>query len=483
MSLRQLVAKALVWTTLESFTLSGLSMLSLFIFARLLSHEAFGVAAIALAIVQLLTVPVELLFHDALVQRKELEPIHVNSAFAFSVVLGVGLSAMCWLGAGLVEQWMGTPGLGDVLKWMSLSLPGMGFGCILVAVQRRKLQFRAIALRSLIGRAGSAVVAISLAFMGYGVWALVAQQVLLVCLGTAMLWILADERPRFQFRWADTKSLLGFGVFSAGYQLIALAIQRVFMVMVGGYLGSAAAGLLSVAFRGADMLRDLLCTAVYQIAMPLFSRLSDDRESLFVAYNRAVQLTTFITFPVFVGLAVCADDAVLIAFGPDWISAAPYFAIVSLLGPLFFTRMYSVTLLRAVGKPAAPSVEVLVQTLTAAAFMVWFGRHSVMHAMGAWAARLLISAPVDIWLTRKVSGMSYARQLRGSGAPFVASVVMACVVLSVKTYLLDSAPALVRLAPLAIAGAVSYFVTIALINRDLLKQFIQLVAGSLPSRS
>jgi PST family polysaccharide transporter len=90
-SLRKLAAKGLVWTSLESFTLSGLSLISLFIFARLLSREDFGVAAIALAIVQLLTVPVELLFHDALVQRKELDALYVDSAFTFSVVLGIVL--------------------------------------------------------------------------------------------------------------------------------------------------------------------------------------------------------------------------------------------------------------------------------------------------------------------------------------------------------------------------------------------------------
>jgi PST family polysaccharide transporter len=481
--LRKLAAKGLVWTSLESFTLSGLSLISLFIFARLLSREDFGVAAIALAIVQLLTVPVELLFHDALVQRKELDSLYVDSAFTFSVVLGILLWASCWFGSGLIEQLIGTPGVGPVLKWMSLSLIGMGFGAVLVAMQRRKLEFRALALRSLLGRGGSAVVAIALAFSGAGVWALVAQQALLVCLGTLMLWILADERPRFRFSWEPTKSLLRFGVFTTVYQLLALAIQRVFMVLAGAYLGSASTGLLSVAFRGADMLRDLMCTAVYQIAMPLFSRLSDERESLFEAYNRSVQLTTLVTYPVFVGLAACADDVVSVAFGKNWLPAAPYFAIVCLLVLPFFMRMYGVTLMRAVGRPAAPSVELIVQTLAAAAGMVWFGWRSVPLAMVAWSSRLAISIPIDMYIQRRVSGMSYVRQLRGVGTPFVAAVVMACVVLTVKTYLLGSLPALVRLFPLGLLGAAVYVATVALMNRELIKQFLDFVGQSLPSRS
>lgn len=483
MSLRKLAAKGLVWTSLESFTLSGLSLISLFIFARLLSAEDFGVAAVALAIVQLLTVPVELMFHDALVQRKELDPIYVDSAFTFSVVLGILLWAGCWFGSDLMERLIGTPGVGHVLKWMSLSLIGMGFGCVLVAMQRRKLEFRSLALRSLLGRGGSAVVAIALAFSGGGVWALVAQQVLLVCLGTLMLWILADERPRFRFSWEPTKTLLRFGVFTTVYQLLALAIQRVFMVLAGAYLGSASTGLLSVAFRGADMLRDLMCTAVYQIAMPLFSRLSDEREALFAAYNQSVQLTTLVTYPVFVGLAVCADDVVSVAFGKNWLPAAPYFAIVCLLALPFFLRMYSVTLLRAVGRPAAPMVEIVFQTLAAAAGMVWFGRHSIPLAMLAWSIRLAITMPIDMYVTRRVSGMPYLRQLRGGGTPIVAAVVMACAVLTVKTYFLGSLPSLVRLFPLALLGAATYFATVALINRDLIKRFLDFVGQSLPSRS
>jgi O-antigen/teichoic acid export membrane protein len=86
------------------------------------------------------------------VQRKELDPIYVDSAFTFSVVLGVSLWAGCWFGSDLIERMIGTPGVGHVLKWMSLSLIGMGFGCVLVAMQRRKLEFRSLALRSRVQR-------------------------------------------------------------------------------------------------------------------------------------------------------------------------------------------------------------------------------------------------------------------------------------------------------------------------------------------
>ena len=482
MSFAKVAAKALVWTSLESFALSGLSLLSLLVFARLLSPTDFGVVAIALAIVQVLTVPVELLFHDALIQRTDLTPVHVNSAFTASVLLGSVLCAGCWLFGGVVEHVMGEPHLGSVLRWMSFSLIGMGFGSVLVAVQRRNLQFRSLALRSLVGRAGSAVIAIALAFMGFGLWSLVVQQVLLVCLSTLMLWILADERPQFGLSWPSTRELLGFGVFSTLYQLFAILIQRVFMVLVGGYLGSQTVGIFSLAFRGLDMLRDLLASAVAQIAMPLFSKLKDEYEQLCAAYDRSVQLTTLVTYPIFVGLSVCAEDVVSIAFGKNWTGAGPYFAVVALLNLQFFLRMYTAPLLRAVGKPLVPSADVVTQVIAIAALMFWFGKQSIDYAMLAWAARLLISSPVDFWMQKRFIGMSYRRQLAGAALPLLAAAVMACVVLSLKSWLPSTLPPLLRLVPMGVLGAAVYLAVIVVFDRARFQEFLNFVGHSIAAR-
>jgi len=481
-SLAKVAAKALVWTSLESFALSGLSLISLFVFARLLSASDFGITAVALAIVQLLTVPVELLFHDALIQRKELEPIHVNSAFTASVALGATLCAGCWLGADALERWMGEPHLGRVLQWMSFSLVGMGFGSVLVAMQRRNLQFRSLALRSVLGRSGSAVIAISLAYFGCGLWSLVVQQVLLVCLGTLVLWTLAEERPRLQIAWGPTRDLLRFGVFPTVNQVLGISIQRIFMILVGGYLGSETVGIFSLAFRGIDMLRDLLAGAVAQIAMPLFSKLRDDRDALFAAYNRSVQHTTLVTYPVFVGLAVCAQDVVSIAFGKAWTTAAPYFAVVALLNLRFFLRMYSAPLLRAVGKPLVPIMDVVAQNVFTAIAMFWFGRRSIDYAMLAWALRVVITGPFDFWLTRRAIDMSYRRQLDGAGLPALAAGVMAVVVLLFKQWLPDSLAPAIRLVPLVLVGAAVYMSTILLVDRERIRLLISFVGHTTETR-
>jgi O-antigen/teichoic acid export membrane protein len=483
LGLAKVVAKALVWTSLESFALSGLSLISLVIFARLLSAEQFGVVAVALAIVQVLAVPVELMFHDALIQRAEVEAVHVDSAFTVSVLLGSALCGACWLLADLAARWMGDPQLADVLRWMSFSLVGSGFGSVLVAVQRRKLQFRSLALRSMIGRAGSALIALTMAFMGAGLWSLVAQQVLLVCLATAMLWLLAEERPRFRFAWQPTRELLRFGLFSTLYQLLVIFTSRIFMVLVGVFLGSESAGLLSIAFRGLDMLRDLLIGAVSQIAMPLFSRLRESGEVLFDAYTRSIQLTTLCAFPVFVGLAVCAEEVVTVAFGPQWLGAAPYFVLIALLCLETFLRMYGATMVQALGRPGMVSLEIAAQAAFVVVGMYLVGRSSAFHALGVWSARLLVSVPIDMWVQRRVTGMGFTQQLRGAGVPTLAALAMGGVVVLVKYQLLASLSPQLRLWPLALVGLLSYAGAVWAIDRSVVLQLSSFVGQTLRRRS
>lgn len=483
MGLARLVAKGLVWTSLESFALSGISLISLVVFARFLSAEQFGVVAVALAIVQGLSVPVDMLFHDALIQRKELEPIHVNSAFSVSVFLGVTFCAACWLCAGLVERMVGQPHLAEVLRWMSLSLPGTGFGSVLIAMQRRRLEFRSLAVRSLSGRVGSALVALPLAYFGGGVWSLVVQQVLLVNLGTLTLWMLSGNRPRFQLRWPETRSLISFGWLSTSYHVVGILSPRIFMVLAGGYLGSKAAGLLSLAFRGLDMLRDLLVGALSQIAVPMFSRIRDDRPALYGAYSRSVQLTTLVTYPIFTGLALTAQETLQVVFGKQWLAAWPYFVLIALLTLPFFLRLYPPALLTALGHPAPFVVIQLIEFAYLVLAMVTFGRLSPTLTMVAWASRLVVSVPIDVWLLRRISGMSFSAQLSSALTPAAAAFGMACVVLLAKHLFLNALSPELRLLPIGLIGAASYVLILMLLDRQLVKQFMAFVGQSIQTRS
>ncbi|MGC3965750.1 MAG: lipopolysaccharide biosynthesis protein [Rhodocyclaceae bacterium] len=463
------VARSLVWTTLESFGLCGVSLISLVVYARFLSPTELGVTAMALSIVQILNIPVEILFHDALVQRKEATRRHFDTAFCGYLVLGVVLGAVCWFGAGEMSSALGEPAMAPVLQWMGLSLPCMGVGSVLIAWQRRAMEFRPLAIRSLGGRLSGGLVGIGMALAGAGVWSIVAQQVLMVAFSSAALWVLASDRPRLRFHWTECKELLSFGVFTTTYQLIAGSIQRVFTLMLGAFLGSEVTGYFNLAFRSVNVLRDLFAGAVSQLSLPLFSRLQGDAVALRAAYASAVQFSCALMFPLFTGLAVCAPEVVTVAFGDRWLVAAPLFAAMALLTYQYFSRMFAMPLMNAAGRPSMPLIGISLQLIFVVAAMWLFGRESLWWAAVAWAGRLLVSTPVDMFILRRTTGLGLADQWRGVPRLLVCAVGMGAMVLGVQ-HMLAAWPATHRLPVMIAVGALAYPALLWLLDRDLMRR-------------
>jgi teichuronic acid exporter len=137
--------------------------------------------------------------------------------------------------------------------------------------------------------------------------------------------------------------------------------------------------------------------------------------------------------------------------------------------------------LKALGKPAAPGVELVVQALYLVPMMVLVGRHSVNHAMLVWATRVALSTPVDMWVQRRWSGMSFSLQLRGAFVPALASLVMGAGVLAVKSAVDHWQPVL-RLGAMASVGAAIYALITMVANRDLARQLLALVGKSIQTR-
>src|SRR3712207_3894074 len=130
---RERATRSLFWTALESGGMSGLSVVALVVFGWTLTPSELGIGALALSVVQLMNLPVELMFHDALIQRRKVTPRHFNTAFTASLLLGASLSGVCWLASGPLAAAVGDPRAAPALQWMSLSLPAMGAGAALVS--------------------------------------------------------------------------------------------------------------------------------------------------------------------------------------------------------------------------------------------------------------------------------------------------------------------------------------------------------------
>ena len=247
MSLRIAAAKSAMWAGVESASLSLFSFIVLLVLAKLLTPADFGVAAIAISMFSLLCAVGELLFHDAIVRRKDLSERQIAAAHTATLLVGAGLTLIIVGAAMPLERLFAAPHLAGVLEGMSPSILLVAAGAVPVAVMRREFRYRSVALRMVSGRLAGGIAGIVCAFQGLGVWSLVVQQVAtaLVALLTILALDFSSVPPIASPRHAVP--LLRFGLVTLAVNLLAGGTVKVFLPVCGLILSTYNLGLVSLA--------------------------------------------------------------------------------------------------------------------------------------------------------------------------------------------------------------------------------------------
>jgi PST family polysaccharide transporter len=471
-------ANSLLWSAVENGSLAIISFGSLIVFSRLLSASDFGLFSIVSAIAELLGIVVTLLFHDALVQRAEINEYHFDSAFTVGCVISLVLLAACWGFAKPFEHLVRQPGAGNVLGCMGFTFPCLALSATIVARQRREFGFKALAVRSLAGRILGGVAAIVAAFCGAGVWSLVFQQVVTALVGSLALWLTCDRLPRFRFRFTEFRQLLTFGIFSLGSVFLSFSIKRLFTIFAGLLLGVATAGYLNLGFRMVDVFWSISATAVSQVSLPMLAGLQKDRVRMKRAYQRSVEYACLLLYPCFVGIAVVSPELVTIVFGRHWSPVVPCVAALAILTLVQAPRLFTAPVLTAVGRPRDTLIGVGLELVFMLTMIGVFGLHSLMWATALWIASECTQIPITAWMLRRATGFNLVDQFAGAISPLLASMILACSVLAVRRLLPPDLGIEPRLAILVLAGATAYLIALVFLNRRLVSTFLDFVRSA-----
>jgi O-antigen/teichoic acid export membrane protein len=469
---RSITANSMWWSLVENGGLALISFLSLIVYLRILSIADFGLFSTALALIELLGVLVTMLFHNALVQRSDATDVHFNTAFTATMVLSLLMALGCWAMAPIFAAWVHQPEAARILAWMGLIFPCSAVSATLVAQQRRQFAFRTLALRSLVGRVIGGGIGIAAALMGAKLWSLVLQQILIAAIGSFVLWISSDKTPRLQFRYAEFKQMIGFGMFSVSTLFLSISIRRVFTIFATSFLGVEAAGYLNLSFRLVDVLWATAATAVNQVALPLLAGLQFDPARLKRAYQASTQFSCLAVYPCFVGLGAVAPEVVEMLFGHRWQPSSPYVAVLGFLVLVQAPRLQFGPLLTALGRPRDPLLGLIAELLFMLSVTVSFGMPSLPWAMAIWVSSECMLTVVSGWVTRRTTGYSAFEQFGGIRNPLLASLLMAAVVIATRMQLPANFSAVLRLAVLLPLGAAIFAGAIFLLDRQLVKDFL-----------
>lgn len=424
-SLKQKALSSVKWTAFETAARQAVQLGVAMILARLLSPAEFGVMAVASVLLAVSSTLIGAGFGVALVQRQNLSEVETSSVFCFGIFASFLMAAALFLAAPWIASFFDMPALDPVSKVLSLTFIIGSFGGVHSALLAKHMRFSILARISLTASAVSSVVAVIMAWNGWGIWSLVGQTLAATTVSSVVVWFWSDWRPKLVFSLSALQPLFHFGVFIVAADLLETVFGRIYTLLIGKFYTPADLGFYSRADSTLALPNNFTSGIVNKVAMPLFSAATHDHALLQHAFRKATRVTYYIHAPIIVGLTVVADSLVLTLFGSKWAPSVPYLQILAVSGLFWLPSTVNFGYLKATGRSktyfnielAKKVVLVVIALLTA---------QISIHAMLLAAVAFSIFSYV---LTADVAGKknqySWWQQLTDSWRPLAASMFMA----------------------------------------------------------
>ncbi len=330
------------WQTASSVVKGVLQFGVSVLLARLLTPTDFGLVALALVVVGFAQMVVDLGLGPAIVQHERLTDRHVRVSFTASTLIGLSVAVALLLAAPLFAPLLRSPSVPGVLRWLSLLFVFSGLGATARALLGRRLDFRGVFFTNLISYGvGYALVAVTLALLGFGVWSLVFGALVQALLDAAVSIGLVRHPLRPLLAGREIRDLLGFGLGVIANRSVVYASMNGDNFVVGSWLGAHFLGLYSRAFQLMMLPLMHLGSITWSILFAAYSQLRADRDRARRAYLKGVQLTALVIAPLMAGMAVAGPHLIVGLYGPQWAAATLPFQILCGVG--LFRGVYEMT--------------------------------------------------------------------------------------------------------------------------------------------
>ena len=332
MSLGQQTVSGVAWTTVQRFASLFLAFVANLVLARLLSPDDFGCIGLLMIFISLSQIFVDGGFGSALIQKKEPTQEDYSTIFYWNLFLATILYLILFFLAPLIARFYEIPILKEILRVQGLILFLDAFGLIHKNNLRKTLQFKKISLIVLAANLIAVVVAITMAYNGFGVWCLVAQQLLISGMSTVLFWIFNRWKPSILFSEKSLKELFGFGGFILLSNMMVTFTNEVQSLIMGKLYTARDVGHYTQARKLESIMSNTASTVVCQVTFPIFSKFQDDIPQLQNILRRITKVMAFVVFPAMILVILIAKPAIVLMLTDKWIECVPYFQILCIGG-------------------------------------------------------------------------------------------------------------------------------------------------------
>lgn len=444
-----------IWRFAERCGAQLVSFVVSIVLARLLEPSVYGTVALVTVFTTILQVFIDSGLGTALIQKKNADDLDYSSVFYFNFVVCIILYLGMFIAAPYIAKFYGNMSLIPVIRVISLTLIISGVKNIQQAYVSSNMLFKRFFFSTIGGTIVSAFVGIFMAYIGMGVWALVAQQLSNAMIDTMILWITVKWRPKAVFSWERLKSLLAYGWKLLVAVLLDTVYNNLRNLVIGKMYSSADLAFYNQGDKFPKIIVTNINTSIDSVLLPTMSSEQDNKARVKEMTRRAIKTSTYIMAPLMMGLAFCAKTVVELVLTQKWLPCVPFLQIFCITYMFYPVHTANLNAIKAMGRSDIFLKLEIIKKIVGMSLLLstmWFGVMAMAYSL---LVSCVLSQIINSWPNKRLLGYGYLEQLRD----LIPGVILA-VIMGICVYFIGyiNLPNIIVLIIQVIVGATIYIV-------------------------
>lgn len=427
-SLKDKTIKGTAWSAIDNVTQMGVSFVVSIVLARLLSPDDYGLIGIINIFTVVCTAIINGGFSSALIRKKDVSDDDYNTSFIVNFGLSLLLYALVFLASPLIADFFGR----EELVWLTrVSSLIMIIGALAIVQQTRltkRIDFKTQTKITLTASVISGVIGITMAFLDFGVWALVAQMLSAQVLRTVLLWVYNHWIPSLRFNKKSFHELFGFGWKLMVSGILDSLYTQLYQVVVGKYYNAATLGQYTRAKQFSQMFSSNLTGVIQRVTYPVLSNIQDEKERMVAGYRKIIKTTMFITFMLMFALGAVSEPLLFCLIGEKWHDAATYLPLICIIGASYPLHAINLNMLMVQGRSDLFLKLEIIKKIIALAPLFIGAFVGIFPMLYTSIITSIIAYFLNSYYSGKILGYTSWMQIKDIAPSFSISIIMAVVV-------------------------------------------------------
>ena len=429
---KQNVMSNLIWRFAERCGAQLVGFIVSIVLARILMPEEYGTVALITVFTTLFQVFVDSGLGNALIQKKDADDIDFSTVFYTNIVFCIVLYIIIFFISPLIAYFYNRPELIALTRVLGITILISGIKNVQQAYVSKNLMFKKFFFATLTGTVGAAIIGIAMALNGFGVWAIVVQQIFNLMLDTIILWVTVKWRPKRAFSFERLK-----GLFSFGWKLLVSAIidtvyNNIRQLLIGKMYSSEDLAFYNRGKQFPTFIVNNVNNSIDSVLLPAMSKEQEDKERVRTMTRKSIKTSVFIMAPLMMGLAFCANNVVKIILTNKWLPCVPYLVIFCITNMFFPIHTPNLNAIKALGRSDLFLKLEILKKVVGVILLLFTIRINVMAMAYSLLVSSIISQAINSWPNKKLLNYSYLQQINDIIPSILLAVFMGCVVYTIN---------------------------------------------------